>query len=174
MISSVCWFVYSSYQNFSSVFVAWMKWIYYLLILCVHTYTYIHTYVFVMYTPCYLDVVCVLRAHISAHDWCRFRGCGQLSFSDIGTFVFMKEMFLLLIWWDWQKVNFRDSPGTSLTILGLQACSGFVLLCIFWGFFTLNSMLAWLALGDWAPQKSWICISVGFALLAFFMSKDCL
>lgn len=46
-----------------------------------------------MYTPCYLDAVCVLRAHISPQEWCRARGCGQLSFSDIGTFVFMREFF---------------------------------------------------------------------------------
>lgn len=40
----------------------------YLFILCEDT---THTYMgYVMYTPCYLGVVCVFRAHMCAHEWC--------------------------------------------------------------------------------------------------------
>lgn len=58
-----------------------------------------------------------------------------------------ENFFFIIIWLDWQKVNFKDSPGTDLLY------TGSVLLIKFWGFLTLNSMFAWLAFDDWATSE---------------------
>lgn len=85
-----------------------------------------------------------------------------MSFSYIGTFVFMREFFF-----------------SYLTRLAKSKLHGYTwhLPIMHWGlFYQANSgdFWSWIpCFHSWhlttePPQKSWICISIGFALLAFF------